>query len=148
MAVLSGFLFLINAYEDRAAVRPIRYHRDDAGKKNLRFFPARLRKCPAQPAETFMDALQSIYIMHCALHFTGEIVPLGRLDQLLYPYYQSDLSKGIITAGQAQEALDCFWIKLDEKVILNRRFVEDRFSSSDGALLGAGGPSNFDHGAL
>ncbi|HEX9511537.1 MAG TPA: pyruvate formate lyase family protein [Puia sp.] len=145
---LSGVLYFINAYADMAAGMAITYHPDDDRYRNLQAISARLRKCPAQPAETFMDALQSIYIMHCALHFTGEIVPLGRLDQLLYPYYQSDLSKGIITAGQAQEALDCFWIKLDEKVILNRRFVEDRFSSSDGALLGAGGPSNFDQGAL
>ncbi len=145
---LEGVLFFTNAYADFALETAEQYPKDDERAKNMIEISKRLREFPSKPCETFMDALQSIYIMHCALHFTGEIVPIGRLDQLLYPYYQKDLTSGIITKEKAQEALDCFWVKLDEKVVLNRRFVEDRFSSSDGALLGAGGPSNFDQGAL
>jgi pyruvate-formate lyase len=40
------------------------------------------------------------------------------------------------------------WLKLDERVILNRRHAEDRFTFADGALLGNPGPSNFDQGSL
>lgn len=145
---LEGVLYYVNAYADKVQDLAEKFKNDKPRAQNLADIAARLRRCPAQPCDSFMDALQTIYIMHCALHYTGEIVPIGRLDQLLYKYYRADIDKGILTAALAQEAIDCFWIKLDEKVVLNRRFVEDRFTSSDGALLGAGGPSNFDQGAL
>ncbi|MBJ2126585.1 pyruvate formate lyase family protein [Flavobacterium sp. IB48] len=145
---LNGVLFFVNAYADYASDIARSFHPTDERAINLIEISTRLREHPAKPAKTFMDALQSIYIIHCALHFTGEIVPIGRLDQLLDNFYEADLKNGTITQEKAQEALDCFWIKLDEKVVLNRRFIEDRFTSSDGALLGAGGPSNFDQGAL
>lgn len=104
----------------------------------------RLERIPAEPCRSFTDAVQCIYLMNCALHWTGELTSLGRLDQILLPYYEQDsLSK-----EQAQEVIDCLWVKLDERVTLNRRHLVDHFTSADGALLGAGGPSNFDQGAL
>lgn len=148
ISALEGVLYFINSYADFAHNAAQKFHPSDERAINMMAISQRLREFPARPAETFMDALQSIYIMHCALHFTGEIVPIGRLDQLLNKYYVKDCTDGIISKEKAQEALDCFWIKLDEKVVLNRRFIEDRFTSSDGALLGTGGPSNFDQGAL
>lgn len=145
---LEGVLFYANEYADLVMEEAKYYQGDEERHRNLLEISARLREHPAKPTKTFMDALQSIHIMHCALHFTGEIVPIGRLDQLLNPYYLNDLENKVITKAKAQEALDCFWLKLDEKVVLNKRFIEDRFTSSDGALLGTGGPSNFDQGAL
>jgi pyruvate-formate lyase len=145
---LEGVLFYINAYADYAFELSKSFHPNDERAISLKSISERLREYPAKPSETFTDALQSIYIMHCALHFSGEIVPIGRLDQLLNDYYVKDLKNGILIKEKAQEILDCFWIKLDEKVVHNRRFIEDRFTSSDGALLGSGGPSNFDQGAL
>jgi pyruvate-formate lyase len=104
----------------------------------------RLMRVPAEPCRTFTDAVQCIFLMNCALHWTGELTSLGRLDQILAPYLASDS----LSAGQAQEIIDCLWIKLDEHVTLDNRHLEDHFTSADGALLGAGGPSNFDQGAL
>lgn len=109
---------------------------------------ARLRRVPAEKAETFTDAVQSIFLVHCALHWTVEIVPLGRLDQILQPFYERDLALGILTPATAQEVLDCFWIKLDERAILNRRHLENRFTACDGVLTGYFGSSNFDQGGL
>jgi pyruvate-formate lyase len=107
-----------------------------------------LEVAPRLPAQTFHQALQAIYLMHCALHWTVEIVPIGRLDQLLEPYYERDIKAGRLTAEQAQELIDCFWIKLDERVILTPRFAENRFTSSDGQLTGSTGAANYDQGAL
>jgi len=145
---LGGVLYYVNAYADYALEIANAFPANDERAINLHHVSKRLREFPARPPVSFLDALQSIHILHCALHFTGEIVPIGRLDQLLDPYYRNDIAQQKITPQQAQEALDCFWIKLDEKVVQNRRFIEDRFSSSDGALLGSFGPSNFDQGAL
>lgn len=103
---------------------------------------------PRKPAQTFHQALQAIYIVHCALHWTVEIVPLGRLDQLLGEFYRRDVANGALTRERAQELIDCFWIKLDEHVILSYRHAENRFTSSDGVLTGFWGSSNFDQGGL
>jgi len=146
--IMEGINHYANAYADRCEKLKNAYNPEDFEFKNMGAIANRLRRVPAKPAESFLDALQCIYFMHCALHFTGEIVPLGRLDQLLIDYYRKDLANGNIREVEAQNAIDALWIKLDEKVILNRRFAEDRFTSSDGALLGTGAASNFDQGAL
>ncbi len=104
----------------------------------------RLERVPEQPCNSFLDAVQCLFLMNCVLHWTGELTSLGRLDQILFPYYQRDK----LSWEDAQEIVDCLWVKLDERVTLDRRHIEDRFSSADGALLGAGGASNFDQGAL
>lgn len=104
----------------------------------------RLARVPAEPCRTFTDAVQCIFLMNCALHWTGELTSLGRLDQILAPF----LTRDVLPAAQAQEVIDCLWIKLDEQVTLDHLHLEDHFTSADGALLGAGGPSNFDQGAL
>ena len=104
----------------------------------------RLRRIPAEPCRSFTDAVQCIYLMNCALHWTGELTSLGRLDQILAPYLEADT----LSADEAQIVIDCLWVKLDQRVVLDPRHVVDRFTSSDGALLGAGGPSNFDQGGL
>jgi pyruvate-formate lyase len=119
-----------------------------ARRLDLELVAKNLDIVPRLPAKTFHQALQAIYIMHCALHWTVEIVPLGRLDQLLHPYYERDVKAGVLTSEQAQELIDCFWIKLDERVILTARFAENRFTSSDGQLTGSTGAANYDQGAL
>lgn len=121
---------------------------DDPRRKSLIEAAGRLYKVPAQKSETFVEAVQAIYLVHCALHWTVEIVPLGRLDQILQPFYERDIKAGILNRAQAQEILDCFWIKLDEKVILDRRHLENRFTACDGVLTGYFGASNFDQGGL
>ncbi|WP_298901461.1 pyruvate formate lyase family protein [uncultured Psychroserpens sp.] len=146
--VMEGVNHYANAYADHCGRIKDLYTSDTIEYKNMESISNRLRRIPAEPATSFIDALQCIYFMHCALHFTGEIVPIGRLDQLLINYYKEDVKNKVITKEEAQDAIDAFWIKLDEKVILKRRFAEDRFTSSDGALLGSGAASNFDQGAL
>ncbi len=39
---------------------------------------------------------------------------LGRIDQYMWPYYKADLDAGRITPDEAQELLDCMWIKIAE----------------------------------
>jgi Pyruvate formate lyase-like len=121
---------------------------DNANKQSLENVARCLDVAPRHPAESFHQALQAIYIMHCALHWTVEIVPIGRLDQLLIPFYKKDVLAGILTRETAQELIDCFWLKLDERVILNFRHAENRFTACDGVLNGFWGPSNYDQGAL
>lgn len=120
----------------------------DARRLDLEEVALNLEHAPRRPAKTFHQALQAIYTVHCALHWTAEIVPIGRLDQLLHPYYERDIADGTLTSENAQELIDCFWVKLDEPVILTPRHAENRFTSCDGQLTGTTGSANYDQGAL
>ncbi|MBB5351624.1 pyruvate-formate lyase [Haloferula luteola] len=121
---------------------------DDARRPSLVESAARLERVPEFPAESFHDAVQAIHLLHCAFHWTVEIVPIGRLDQILWPILEKELEAKQLTLDQAQEILDGFWIKLDEPAILNYRHAENRFTACDGVLTGFWGSSNYDQGGL
>lgn len=64
--------------------------------------------------KTFKEALQLIYFTHiiAGLEDGGFAISIGRLDQILYPYYISDKKKGKITDEEVQFLIECFYIKL------------------------------------
>lgn len=74
------------------------------------------RHVPEYPARTFYEACQSIisYEYACFMEQNASSYNLGRLDQYLYPYYKKDKEAGILTDDDAQELLDCLWIKVAE----------------------------------
>ncbi len=49
---------------------------------------------PKNPAKTFHEALQSLWGVFLCLYYesNGHSISLGRLDQILYPYYKRDVS--------------------------------------------------------
>ncbi|HKR02822.1 MAG TPA: pyruvate formate lyase family protein [Pyrinomonadaceae bacterium] len=143
---LKGVLLYAERFAGLAAQNAELY--DDERRENLLRVAETLRHTPANPPRNFREAVQCIYLLHCALHLTAEIVPLGRLDQLLENFYTQDLKARRLTKTEAQEIIDCLWIKLDEVVILNNRHAEDRFTFCDGTLTGMRGTSNFDQGGL
>jgi formate C-acetyltransferase len=63
---------------------------------------------------TFKEALQLIFFNHlvCGIEDGGFAISIGRLDQLLYSYYMSDLKKGRLTKDEVNFLLKCFFIKL------------------------------------
>lgn len=71
---------------------------------------------PNNPPRTFYEALQAIWFIALLAHLTqnGTGITIGRLDQLLWPYLKRDLAAGRSNYEEAQELLDCFWIKTEE----------------------------------
>ncbi len=78
------------------------------------------RKVPLEPAETFHEALQSLWITHAGimLESLNSAVSFGRMDQYLYPYYRDDIEAGRITRDEALELLLHFSLKTTEHVLL------------------------------
>ncbi|MCX8066683.1 MAG: hypothetical protein N3B68_02465, partial [Anaerolineae bacterium] len=72
-------------------------------------------RVPWEPAQTFHEALQSLWFTHMlvmvAESYPGPGLSPGRIDQYLYPYYRADIAAGRLTRQQAKELLQCFWIK-------------------------------------
>jgi formate C-acetyltransferase len=72
-----------------------------------------LNKVPYEPAETFYEAVQSLWLTHLCLHIESNAYSFsyGRMDQYLYPFYEQDVSAGRIRGGQACELLANLWLK-------------------------------------
>lgn len=73
------------------------------------------RQVPRYPARTLWEAIQSLWFAHILTCWEDKRVnanSLGRLDQILYPYYCRDIEAGILTKEEAFELICCLWIKL------------------------------------
>ncbi len=86
----------------------------DAGRREELLEIARVcAKVPAQPAETFAEALQSFWFVQLVLQIesNGHSISPMRFDQYLFPYLLADKD---LTAEKAQELLDLLFIKFNE----------------------------------
>jgi len=79
------------------------------------------RHVPKYPARTFHEALQSMMFLQIALCTESfeNAISFGRLDQILFPYYQKDLDANRITYEEAKELLAAFILKVDEVILVN-----------------------------
>ena len=73
------------------------------------------RQVPEFPANTFQEAVQSFWMIHYALFSTGTHISCGRFDQFLYPALRKELDQGTITLQQAQELVDCVWLRFNDR---------------------------------
>ena len=91
------------------------------------------RKVPAEPAETFHEAVQSLWLSHMGVCLEGfnSAVSFGRVDQYLYPYYRKDIERGALTHRQAKDILLSFSAKATEHVFL----VSERSGKYHGGFL-------------
>ncbi|WP_054739834.1 pyruvate formate lyase family protein [Cellulosilyticum ruminicola] len=73
-------------------------------QKQIYFKMARTcSKIPAQAADSFYEAIQCIWfcIITMGAEYSLDGMSLGRLDQILYPYYEKDLLMGKVTREEA-----------------------------------------------
>jgi pyruvate formate-lyase/glycerol dehydratase family glycyl radical enzyme len=67
------------------------------------------------PCRTFREACQAAityqYILR--LSFIGDVGSFGRFDQYTWPYLKNDLEEGRLTPEEAQEIVDCFFMKIN-----------------------------------
>jgi len=71
-------------------------------------------RVPAQPARTFLEAVQSLWFAHILTVWEDGINAngIGRIDQFLWRYLEKDLADCAITLDEAAEILAALWIKL------------------------------------
>jgi len=91
---------------------------DPQRKKELERIAEVCSRVPAHAPQDLWEALQYYWFVH--LGVTIELNPWdafnpGRLDQHLYPFYKKGLEEGTLTREQAEELLQCFWIKFNNQ---------------------------------
>ncbi|MBQ8368596.1 MAG: pyruvate formate-lyase, partial [Clostridia bacterium] len=73
-----------------------------------------LANVPANPAQTFREALQFFRIVHFALWAEGNYHnTIGRFDKFMMPYLDADLAAGRITEDDAYELLLDFFLSFN-----------------------------------
>ncbi|MFI3250407.1 MAG: glycyl radical protein [Eubacteriales bacterium] len=107
---------------------------DPARKAELLELSRICAKVPYQPAETFHEALQSVWFIQLILQIesNGHSLSYGRFDQYIEPFLQADLEKGHITEGSAVELLTNLWIKT---LTVNKVRSQAHTASSAGSPL-------------
>ncbi|MBW1893843.1 MAG: formate acetyltransferase [Deltaproteobacteria bacterium] len=95
-------------------------------KKNLEEIASVFKTVPMQGATTFRQALQIVYMTHIVIMIESldNSIGLGRMDQYLFPYYESVIKKGILNREEAKELIAAFSIKMCELVpVFSQRVI-------------------------
>jgi pyruvate formate-lyase/glycerol dehydratase family glycyl radical enzyme len=89
---------------------------DPRWKQELELISRTCRRVPAFPAGDFREAVQSFWFTHLLLFIEqdGLAVSPGRFDQYMYPFYKHSIEENLTTKEEAQELLECLWIKFTE----------------------------------
>lgn len=108
-AFLDAMLTMILELEDLA-----RRYREEALRVGNTAVADLFSRIPAKPAETMPEAMQFIRLLNyglwCANHYQ---CALGRMDQILWPYYQQDLAAGRYTREEALSLVEEFFLSFN-----------------------------------
>ncbi len=83
---------------------------------------------PLNPARNLLEATQAYWFIYCIVNSGGEYVPLGRSDQILYPYYQKDIHMNCITKERAYDIIGNFLVKCNERIIIDTKKAENHYN--------------------
>ncbi|MDO5136742.1 MAG: glycyl radical protein [Eubacteriales bacterium] len=97
----------------RLAAQMAEKETDEARAGELREISRICARVPYEPASSFREAVQSVWMIQLILQIesNGHSLSYGRFDQYMYPYYEKDIREGAITREEALELLTCLWIK-------------------------------------
>jgi pyruvate formate-lyase/glycerol dehydratase family glycyl radical enzyme len=101
------------------------------------------RRISVEPPRSFFEAVQLLWLTHeiITCEQSSGSLSLGRLDQYLFPYYQRDIAAGTLSAGEAAEIIQAFWIKLAgmrkgfQHVVLGGRGRDGTYACNDLTLI-------------
>lgn len=97
---------------DRAAATAEKTNNADY-KRNLTDLSKGLKKVPENKAESFFEAVLSLYLC-----FSFVPDSIGLIDRYLYPYYKSDIEAGVLTEEDAKAYLQELFLMLQSKTPL------------------------------
>ena len=146
MHIVAGAIIRFAERHAEKARQLAQQENDTRRKAELRHISEVCSHVPAHAPRDFWEALQAYWFVH--LGVTSELNPWdafspGKLDQHLYPFYQKGLEQGLLTRQQAEELLQCFWIKFNNQPAPPKVGVtaEESSTYTDFAQINLGGVS-------
>lgn len=102
-------------------------------KEELLAIAGNCRRVPEYPAQSFHEALQSVWFLHLILQIesSGHSLSFGRFDQFMYPFYRKDIDSGVLTEEEALELVENLWLKT---------FTINKIRSNSHTKFSAGSP--------
>lgn len=118
--VMQGVQKFMQRYADLLEEKADSYPKYTASMRELAKICQNLQN---RPAQSFHEVLQSTWFLFVVLHMESNASSFspGRLDQILYPYYQKDLAEKKMDDDQALEMIECLWLKFNEIVYLRNK---------------------------
>lgn len=85
-------------------------------KKELLKIAENCSNVPRHGAKSFYEACQSFWFVQQVLQIesSGHSISASRFDQYMYPYYEKSINDGSMTRDEAQELVDCLWVKYND----------------------------------
>ncbi len=101
-------------------------------KKNLIDISKICEKVPANPASSYREAVNSLWICQAAVFAENSNMAInpGRIDQILYPYFIKDYNDRELSIKEALEITGSFWFKLADNVNLVPEAAERLFGGA------------------
>jgi len=140
---VDAIMAFANRYSVLAAELADKEH-DPQRKGELRTIAEVCAHVPARAPRTFHEALQSYWFVHLAVVTelnTWDSFNPGRLDQHLQPFHAAETAADTLTRDQAEELLQCFWVKFNNQPAPPKVGITEEQSGTytDFALINIGG---------
>lgn len=141
---LEGVIAFANHYADEAA-RLAGIEKNERRKNELLLIEQICRKVPAQPADTFREAIQSFWFAHLCIfiELNGRGMSPGRFDQYMYRPYLNEIRSGGITDDEVLEYMELLRIKCTELTRAHATFTESYLGGSIYQNLTIGGVDRY-----
>jgi formate C-acetyltransferase len=101
-----------------------------------------LERIPWEPARTFWEAVQALWLTHMLVmsdeNYPGPGVSFGRIDQYLLPYWEYSLAEGMHREF-GKEILKCFWVHCNTAYDAMIRNGNQGITAGFGQLITLGG---------
>lgn len=122
---------------------------DEKRRKELLTMAETCDRVPGLPPRTFQEALQALWFTYIGIQMEAfeRCFGCGRVDQYLYPFLKKDLEEGRINEQEAQELLDCLWMKFPETNYINSEYythIASGFPSQQQIMVGGQTPDGKD----
>jgi len=106
--------------------------REEAHQRGFQEITEVLTRVPAHPAQTFHEAIQTVWLCHVAILAENVNMAMspGRLDQVLWPYFRADCERGRLSIEQALELIGCLWFKIADNTNLVPESAEKMFGGA------------------
>ncbi|NBI07155.1 trans-4-hydroxy-L-proline dehydratase [Senegalia massiliensis] len=118
MSIACDAIMILGKRYSELAIEMAKKEKDQKRKKELLDIAEVCSHVPAYAPRTFREALQMYWFVHLCV--ITELNPWdsfnpGRLDQHLNPFYQKEMEEGSLRREEAEEFLQCLWVKFNNQ---------------------------------